>query len=87
MSTGIAVVATGVGSIPGMVEDGRSAALVRPGSREELRDAITMLVDDPPRLQRFGERGREIVIERFGVDEMCENRQRLFGRLLARDEV
>jgi glycosyltransferase involved in cell wall biosynthesis len=83
MATGLPVVATDVGSVRDMVEDGRSAFVVPPGDRDALSQAISALVADRERARSFGERGRRIVLERFSVGTMVENRQRLFERLIS----
>ncbi|MCK4775953.1 MAG: glycosyltransferase, partial [Candidatus Krumholzibacteria bacterium] len=85
MATGLPVVTTDVGSVRDMVEDGHSAIVVPPDDREALSTAIETLVNDAAMAMAFGERGRQIVLDRFDVDTMCENRQRLFERLLAGD--
>ena len=85
MATGLPVVTTDVGSVRDMVEDGHSAIVVPPDDREAMLTAIEAVLNDPSMGKAFGERGRQIVLDRFDVDTMCENRQRLFERLLAGD--
>jgi glycosyltransferase involved in cell wall biosynthesis len=82
MASGLGVVTTDVGSVRDMVEENRSALVVPPEDRGALADAVERLVADPSKTQEFGARGRQIVVERFGVDGMCDNRQLLFERLL-----
>lgn len=83
MATGLPVVTTDVGSVRDMVEDGGNAFVVPPNDQDALSRAISVVVGDPKTASAFGERGRRIVLDRFGVDAMCENRQRLFEKLIS----
>jgi glycosyltransferase involved in cell wall biosynthesis len=59
MAYGRPVVATTVGGIPQLVQDGRTGFLVPPGDAPALRDRIQRLLADPKLRRRFGEAGRE----------------------------
>jgi glycosyltransferase involved in cell wall biosynthesis len=63
MAHGRAVVATPVGGIPGLVEDGRTGLLVPPGDGGALRAAIERLLADPELRRRLGNAARERVTE------------------------
>jgi glycosyltransferase involved in cell wall biosynthesis len=63
MAHGRAVVATPVGGIPSLVEDGRTGLLVPPGDAGALRAAIDRLLGDPGLRRRLGEAARERVTE------------------------
>jgi glycosyltransferase involved in cell wall biosynthesis len=54
MASGLPCVATTVGGIPEIVEDGRNGALVAPGDPEALRYRIEQLMEDPGLAARFG---------------------------------
>jgi glycosyltransferase involved in cell wall biosynthesis len=82
MASGLPVVTTDVGSVRDMVEENRNALIVPPEDRGALAGAVAALVGDASKRKAFGARGRHIVLEHFGVDAMCENRQLLFERLL-----
>jgi len=64
------VVASAVGGIPEVVEDGRSGLLVPPHDRDALARAITRLLLDHPYADLLGRAGRELVHERFCVERM-----------------
>jgi glycosyltransferase involved in cell wall biosynthesis len=53
------VVATRVGALPDVVDDGRTGLLVPPGDESALADAIVSLLQDPLRRRTFGQAGRE----------------------------
>src|SRR5262249_62370630 len=58
MSQECAVVATNVGGIPEVMEDGVTGILVPPGSPQRMAAAITELLTDADRRQRMGVAGR-----------------------------
>jgi 2-deoxystreptamine N-acetyl-D-glucosaminyltransferase/2-deoxystreptamine glucosyltransferase len=58
MASGLPVVASRVGGIPDVVEDGETGLLVPPGDADALAAALDELVADPRRRQRFAEASR-----------------------------
>ncbi len=68
MAAGRPVVATRVGGVPELVEDGRSGFLVDVGDLPGLAGRIVALLDDPAACARMGERGRDIALARFHAD-------------------
>jgi glycosyltransferase involved in cell wall biosynthesis len=58
MAHGRPVVATAVGGIPQLVEDGRTGFLVPPGDVPALRDALERVLADPALRRRLGDAGR-----------------------------
>ena len=66
------VVATRVGSLDEMVDDGTTGWLVEPGDETALRDALVAALQDPAEGSRRGRAGRARVVERFGQDRMVE---------------
>jgi glycosyltransferase involved in cell wall biosynthesis len=59
------VIATRVGGLPEVVEEGGTGLLVPPGSPRELADAIVAMLDDPEGTARMGERARHLAETRF----------------------
>ena len=59
MAAGLAVVATKVGAIPEMIEDGVTGLLIEPRQPERLAEAIVRLLDDPRERLRMGGRAAE----------------------------
>jgi len=63
------VVATDVGAVHEMVDDGRTGFVVPPLDAQALADAVLRILgDDDPRAS-FGRRGRARAIERFSAEE------------------
>ncbi len=82
MAAGRPVVASRVGGLPEVVEDGVSGILVPPGDARALADAIGRLLDDPALRARMGEAGRRIAAGRFGADRMCAELDRVLHAIL-----
>jgi glycosyltransferase involved in cell wall biosynthesis len=60
MASGLPVVATNVGAIPEIVEDGVSGLLVPPNSPSALADALRMVARQPDLRRSMGERGVQL---------------------------
>lgn len=70
MALGRPVVASDVGGIPEMVEDGVTGLLVPPRDPVALGDAIVRLLTDHPLADILGRNGQRLVRERFCVERM-----------------
>ncbi len=70
MACGKPVVATRIGGIPEMIEDGSSGILVRSESSNDLAKALMRLIEDRELCKVIGEKGRERVKELFTLEEM-----------------
>jgi glycosyltransferase involved in cell wall biosynthesis len=65
MACGTPVIATNVGGMSEIVEDGTTGFIVPPNDAQALADRIEWLAANPSRAQQMGERGRERVLEKF----------------------
>jgi glycosyltransferase involved in cell wall biosynthesis len=65
MNHGTPVVASRIGGIPDIVEDGVSGLLVPPADADALAAALRRLLSDPALARRLGEGGRRRLHERF----------------------
>jgi len=65
LSRGLPVVATSIGALPDIVQDGQSGYLHRPHDVKGLADSLGKLLDDPDLCRSFGEQGRNYVSERY----------------------
>jgi len=72
------VVATRVGGIPQIIEDGQAGLLVPPGDPVALADAILTLLSHPALARRLGKAGRESVLARYSAETMVRQTERLY---------
>ncbi|HQU44771.1 MAG TPA: glycosyltransferase family 4 protein [Pirellulales bacterium] len=72
MAAGRAIVASRVGGLPELVEDGVSGLLVGPGDVRGFQRAIVGLVEDRGYTERLGQAARRTVEERFTAKRMAE---------------
>jgi len=68
MASARPVVASRIGGIPEMIEDGNTGFLVEPGNGMALADRLAKLVDDPALRERMGKAGRAVVETKFSLD-------------------
>ena len=68
MVSGRPVIATRVGGVAELVEDGVSGRMVSPGNAQALTEAISDLAASPKRRREMGEAGRIKVRAEFDID-------------------
>ncbi|MEP7273159.1 MAG: glycosyltransferase family 4 protein [Acidobacteriota bacterium] len=79
---GTPVVASRVGGIPEIVNDGVDGVLVPPENSEALADAIIDLLHDPARRTQMSGAGRAKVVEKFQFDKMVRSYEAVYEELL-----
>ncbi|MEM4402525.1 MAG: glycosyltransferase, partial [Candidatus Caldarchaeum sp.] len=84
MLAGLPVIATRVGGVPELVEDGVTGLLVPPKDALTLRSALERLLSSAETRQRMGEAGRHRALEHFTVEQMI-NRVRVLYHDLERE--
>jgi len=82
LACGRAVVATNVGGVADVLEEGRHGLLVPPRDEAALARALLTLADGSAR-ERFGMTGRTSMRERYGVQRLVRDVERLYDELLA----
>ena len=80
------IVASNVGGIPEVVEDGGNGILVEPGDVESLATAIIDLVDDETSRERMGKRSLELALP-FDWSHIARQYVRLFEDLLKDEDT
>jgi glycosyltransferase involved in cell wall biosynthesis len=83
LAAGCPVVATRVGGVPDVVQDGETGFLVDPGDTEALARRLAELAADPELRKRLGDEGRERVTSRYRVGRLIDDVDRLYRSLLA----
>jgi glycosyltransferase involved in cell wall biosynthesis len=82
LATGCPVVATRVGGVPDVVDDGVDGFLVAPGAVQEVAARLAELARDPELRVRMGAAGRERMRTRYAVDRLVDDVDRLYRELL-----
>lgn len=73
LAAGVPVIASEVGGIPDIVEDGATGLLTPPGDAAALAGAMARYREDPALARRLADRGRRTVAERFSWDRITED--------------
>jgi len=76
---GTPVVATRVGGIPEIVDDGVDGTLVPPADSRALASAILDLLENPQRRERLAGAGREKVMRRFRFEDMVRSYEDIYA--------
>ncbi len=76
------VVASAVGGVPEVVQDGLSGLLVPPRDPEILAEKIASLLSDPIAAIRMGKIGRQVIHERFSMDHMLTQTELVYRQLI-----
>jgi glycosyltransferase involved in cell wall biosynthesis len=82
LAQGTPVVASRVGGIPEVVEDGRSGLLVPPRSPGELAVAILRVWNDRELARRFGQYGRDEVVPRYSWETLADRLDSLYREVV-----
>ncbi len=83
LAQGTPVVASRVGGIPEVVEDGKAGLLVPPKAPSDLAAAIVRVWNDPALARRLGEYGRTEVVPRFTWEALADRLDQLYRRVLS----
>jgi glycosyltransferase involved in cell wall biosynthesis len=81
---GTPVVATRVGGIPEIVDEGVDGVLVPPADSQALAEAIAALLNDPERRAQLAGAGREKVTSRFSFPSMVKRYEEIYDAALNR---
>ncbi|EIM02179.1 sugar transferase [Rhodanobacter thiooxydans] len=84
MAAGLPVVATDVGGVASVIEDGVTGTLVPPGDPHALAAALHFYVADEPLRRRHGDAGRARVAAHFSLRSMVSAYVALYDELLGR---
>jgi glycosyltransferase involved in cell wall biosynthesis len=87
LASGCPVVATRVGGVPDVVQDGVDGFLVEAADLEAFADRLARLAGDLELRARMGAAGRERVLPRYAVERLIDDVDDLYRRLLERKGV
>lgn len=83
MALGKTVVATRVGGLPELIEDGRTGILVAPGEPEQLAAAISRLLEDEALRQQMGDAAKARVQALFNQKQLTAKIESIYARMLS----
>lgn len=84
MEASLPVVATRVGGVPDLIEEGVNGLLVEPGQPGALANAVAALLGDPERSAEIGRENRRRRSEQFDITTMTGRLEALYVELLSR---
>jgi glycosyltransferase involved in cell wall biosynthesis len=87
MSSGKAVVASAVGQIIDVIQDGENGLLVPPGDVPAMADALIKMVNEPNLRSKLGSKAREDAIQKFSWESYLSRLERIFAAVIARQPV
>ena len=78
------VVASAVVGTSEVVESGRTGLLFPAEDMDAAVNAVISLLDDPRKASTMGIAGREVVLQRYSMDQMVSGTTRMYETLLGR---
>ncbi|MEK6321365.1 MAG: N-acetyl-alpha-D-glucosaminyl L-malate synthase BshA [Acidobacteriota bacterium] len=84
MACEVPVIATRVGGIPELVEDGGCGFLFEIGDVDGMAAAALRVLTGDEERERLGRRGREIAVSRFGTEKIIPQYEDLYRRVISR---
>jgi len=84
MACGLPCIATRVGSVAEMLDDGRCGIIIQPGDENTLVEAIDVLRRDDQRRQTFARAARQRACDKYSLDAMLSAYESLYRRLAQR---
>lgn len=86
-AAGLPIVATRVGGIPEVVQDGKNGYLVDVGDIQALSERILQLLQDPLKARSLGEAGRHMVCAKFSIAAMVAANLTVYRNALVQSRV
>jgi len=84
MSAGIPVLASRVGGIPDLVDDGVNGHLCDPADPASIRDGLHRILSDPAHAAALGEAGKQRALERYLPAAVARKHLDIYREVLAR---
>ncbi len=75
------VIASEVGAVPEVVQDGQTGLLVPPQNPQALAEKMAFLLSHPEQGKRMAKAGREVIERSYSLEHMIDQTEQLYGRL------
>ena len=85
MALGIPSVATKVGGIPSIIQDGYTGLLVEPEDSDAIANAVLTLIENPKLRKKIGENGRSFVLKNFDIEKTAKEYEKIYFEILSQD--
>ena len=82
MAHGLPVIATNVGAIPEVIEEGINGFLINPGDIDDLTKKIETLITNKALIEEIGKNNRRKIADKYSMDKQVENYKNLYTSLL-----
>lgn len=86
-AAGVPIVATRVGGIPEIVENGVNGYLIDSGNIHAIMSRVNDLLADPIQSKHLGATGRSMVRSRFSIDAMVQGNLSVYRRVLSKKRM
>jgi glycosyltransferase involved in cell wall biosynthesis len=83
MSTGLPVIASRVGGMSEIIEDGVNGILLPPKDVEAIIEKITWCIDNPKRMKEMGGNARSTILNQYSLRRMGEDYLHIYEKLKA----
>lgn len=83
---GVPIVATRVGGIPEIVQEGINGILVSPNNSGEIIQAVERLLENTAMRRLYGQAGRRIAVNAFSIETMVTGNYAVYQNLLGQDQ-
>src|SRR5215213_1898053 len=83
----VPVIATRIGGIPEVVTEGETGFLSDIGDTEKMSDDVMKLLNNEEMRENFGEKGRELALQRYGSDKIIPQYISFYEKVLAKSVV
>jgi glycosyltransferase involved in cell wall biosynthesis len=82
MSSSLPIVATSVGAIPEVIEDGINGLLISPGDKEALKEKIIWLLENPESCKQMGTVNKKLVTRKYDIEIVGKELVNIYLRTL-----
>ena len=72
MSTGLPVIVTDVSGMREVVGETQAGIIVPPGDIDNMAKVLVELIRDPVRRQELGDRGRQVILDRYSIGHVTD---------------
>ncbi|MDP8212039.1 MAG: glycosyltransferase family 4 protein [Candidatus Zapsychrus exili] len=81
-ASGLATIASNVGGIPSLIDNGKTGVLVEPENIDELSDAIVNLLNSPDKIKQIGDDARDFALKNYSSDLMVGKTLNVYKQLI-----